>query len=52
MNDPALRQHLLELLRGGSAHLKFDDAIADLPPQLRAHARVARRTRPGGSWNT
>ena len=33
--DRALRDHLLELLRGGSAHLDFDKAIADLPASLR-----------------
>ena len=30
-----LREHLLYLLRGGGAHLSFEKAIADLPPQLR-----------------
>src|SRR5262245_48902683 len=35
MNDQSLRQHLLELLRGGSAHLTFDQAVADLPPAVR-----------------
>jgi hypothetical protein len=35
----ALREHLLYLLRGGGAHLDFEAAIADLPPQLRG-ARV------------
>ncbi|MFL6263567.1 MAG: DinB family protein [Thermoanaerobaculia bacterium] len=33
--DQPLRDHLLELLRGGHAHLKLDKAIADLPPELR-----------------
>jgi len=35
--DPnhSLRKHLLELLEGGQAHAKFDDAIKDLPPNLR-----------------
>ena len=33
--DRALRQHLLDLLRGGNAHLNFDEALAGLPPQLR-----------------
>jgi hypothetical protein len=34
--DPhhALRQHLLELLAGGSAHATFDDIIKDLPPKI------------------
>jgi hypothetical protein len=37
-HDPhySLRQHLLELLSGGSAHAAFDDVIKDLPAKLRA----------------
>ena len=31
----ALREHLLYLLRGGGAHLDFEKAVADLPPELR-----------------
>jgi len=34
-HDKALREHLLELLKGGGAHAKFEDAIADLPDDLR-----------------
>jgi hypothetical protein len=34
--DRALRKHLTELLDGGSAHLKFDKAVAGIPPKLRA----------------
>ena len=30
--ERALRDQLLALLRGGMAHLTFDDAIADFPP--------------------
>src|SRR6516225_4800919 len=30
-----LREHLLYLLREGGAHLDFEKAIADLPPELR-----------------
>src|SRR4051794_22932705 len=30
-----LRDHLVELLRGGSAHLDFDKAVAGLPANLR-----------------
>ena len=30
-----LREHLLELLRGGGAHLDFDKAVADLPSAVR-----------------
>jgi len=35
--DPnhSLRQHLIDLLTGGQAHAKFDDAIKDLPANLR-----------------
>jgi hypothetical protein len=33
--DRVLRDHLIYLLRGGGAHLDFDAAIADLPPNLR-----------------
>ena len=33
--DAALREHLLELLRGGHAHATFDAAVADLPADLR-----------------
>src|SRR5262249_27593982 len=40
MNDRALREHLLELLGGKSAHLTFEEAVADLPPNLRGK-RVA-----------
>jgi uncharacterized damage-inducible protein DinB len=35
MSDSSLRQHLVELLKGGSAHATFDDAIADWPEALR-----------------
>jgi len=35
--DPnhSLRQHLIELLKGGHAHAKFEDAIKGLPAKLR-----------------
>jgi len=35
--DPnhALRQHIIELLKGGHAHAKFEDAIKGLPSKLR-----------------
>jgi hypothetical protein len=32
--DGALREHLLYLLRGGGAHLSFDDAVKDFPAGL------------------
>jgi hypothetical protein len=34
-NEAALRAHLVELLRGGQAHLTFDEAIKDIPIALR-----------------
>ena len=35
--DPhkSLREHLLYLLRGGGAHVAFDKAVAEIPPDLR-----------------
>jgi hypothetical protein len=35
MDDRALRNHVVNLLRAANAHLNFDDAIADLPARLR-----------------
>ncbi len=35
MSDQALREHLVYLLKGGGAHLNFEQAIADLPEDLR-----------------
>ena len=35
MSDIVLRDHLVYLLNGGGAHLHFDQAIADLPEELR-----------------
>lgn len=34
-HDQALREHLLDLLKAGSAHLGLDEAIKGLPPELR-----------------
>ncbi len=34
-NEASLREHLLELLGGGSAHLDFEKAVAGLPDHLR-----------------
>ncbi len=34
-SQKALRQQLVDLLRGGNAHAKFEDAVADLPANLR-----------------
>ena len=34
-NDTALREHLLFLLKGGGAHVNFDNAVKGIPPALR-----------------
>jgi DinB superfamily len=34
-NDAALRKHLLDLLKGGSAHVQFMDALEEFPPNKR-----------------
>ena len=33
--DKQLREHLFEMLKGGSAHAGYDDAVKDLPEKLR-----------------
>jgi hypothetical protein len=38
--DVALREHMLDLLRGGNAHINFDDAVKDFPVEL-VNRRVA-----------
>jgi hypothetical protein len=35
VSNQLLRDHLLYLLRGGGAHLSFDDAVVDIPPKMR-----------------
>ncbi len=35
MSDQALRDHVIYLLKGGGAHLSFEQAIVDLPEDLR-----------------
>jgi hypothetical protein len=39
-HDSSLRRHLVELLKGGSAHARFEEAIAGLPPKLRGKTPV------------
>lgn len=34
-HDKQLREHLVNLLKGGGAHATFDDAVKDLPEKLR-----------------
>lgn len=38
--DRSLREHLLYLLRGGGAHIKFDEALKEFPAEL-INARAA-----------
>jgi len=38
MSDQALREHILYLLRGGGAHLSFEDFIKDFPTELAGKA--------------
>lgn len=33
--DKSLREHVVNLLKGGGAHVSFDDAVKDLPVDLR-----------------
>lgn len=35
VNDTKLRQHLLELLQGGGAHLGWEEAVSDFPAKMR-----------------
>ena len=35
VTDPDLRQHVINLLKGGNAHATFDDAVKNFPPELR-----------------
>ncbi len=44
-DDKALREHVLFLVGGGGAHLDFDAAVAELPPNLRG-------TKPNGLAHT
>jgi DinB superfamily len=46
-DDSSLRNHLLELLRGGQAHTTFDDAVKDMPLNL---AGVRHPGAPYSAW--
>jgi DinB superfamily len=46
-HDKSLRQHLLDLLAGGGAHAKFDDAIKNFPLNLRGKKPA---TLPHSPW--
>jgi hypothetical protein len=49
VTDPSLRDHLVKLLRGGSAHLDFDSAIKNFPTAVRGK-RPPRS--PHSAWET
>jgi hypothetical protein len=34
-HDQVLRRHLIELLKGGNAHVKFEETVKELPESLR-----------------
>lgn len=44
VNDRLLREHVLSLLRSENAHMSFDEAVADFPPE-HMNSRV-----PNGSY--
>lgn len=46
-DDSALRDHLLELLHGGSAHATLDDAVAGFPADL---AGIRPEGAPHSAW--
>ncbi len=45
MNDRYLRKQIVDLLRGGGAHLSFEEAVAGLPARLRG-------VKPAGAAHT
>jgi hypothetical protein len=45
MNDRLIRKELVRLLKGGNAHLRFEDVIKEFKPKLRG-------TRPPGAPHT
>jgi uncharacterized damage-inducible protein DinB len=46
-DDSALRHHLIELLRGGQAHITLDEAVKDFPIQ---HIGVRPAGSPHSAW--
>jgi len=45
--EKSVRDHLVELLDSGHAHLRFDDAVQDFPPELRGKRPVGG---PHSAW--
>src|SRR5258706_11436134 len=46
-DDVSLRDHLVQLLDGGHAHIRFDDAVKNFPPELRG---VRPEESPHSAW--
>lgn len=46
MNDEVLRNHLVELLRGGSAHSRVEQALRELPSTMFSAEHVGHRNSP------
>lgn len=46
MSDQAVREHIVDLLQGGGAHLSFEDAFAELPEELRGACTVGSNHTP------
>jgi hypothetical protein len=46
-HEKILREHLLDLLNGGGAHARFDDAVKDMPEKLRG---VKPKGLPHSAW--
>jgi hypothetical protein len=46
MKDAALRKHLVELLRGGSAHMEVEDSLRGLPVAMAAASPSGHRNTP------
>lgn len=52
MDDSALREQLIQMLRGGHAHATFDDVIRGFPMEKAGIRPEGVRTRRGNCWNT
>ena len=49
--DGFLRLHLIELLKGGNAHVGLPDAVEDFPSESAVPSPTDCRTPPGNCWN-
>ena len=51
-SDKVVREQLLFLLRGGNAHMNFDQAVADFQSRISTPNRPTFHIPPGTCWNT